>query len=112
MPATFTSNTGFKVAFGAWWFTWAELHFIALSNFGSSSLEAITDSLVSTILLAACGLLISMNMKYYLPRKEKFWYILIISFALSLVWLLVTHMILMFTFKGHDAYISMLNHST
>lgn len=112
MRATLTSSTGFKVSFGTWWFTWAELQFIALRNFGSSFSEAITDSLISTVLLAACGLLLAMNMKYYLPRKERFWYILVISLALSLVWFLVTHLSLKFIFNSDEAYISMLDHST
>ena len=112
MQTTLSSDTKFRVAFGAWWFTWAELHFIILNNFGVPFYEAITDTLVSNILLAAACLLISMNMKYYLPRKERFWYILVISFALSLVWLLVTHVILMFSFKNDASYINTLNHSS
>lgn len=112
MQSTLTSSTGFKIAFAVWWFTWAELHFIALSNFGASPLEAITDSIISTVLLAACGLLISMNMKYYLPRKERFWYIMIVSLALSLVWFLVTHLSLKFIFNSDEKYISMMNHSS
>src|SRR5215831_6843893 len=112
MSATLTSSTGFKVAFGAWWFTWAELHFIALRNFGSTPAEAITDSLISTVLLAACGLLISTTMKYYLPRKERFWYIMIVSGALSLIWFIITHLTLKNLFSSDENYISTLNHST
>jgi two-component system LytT family sensor kinase len=112
VQSSLSSNTKFKIAFGAWWFTWAELHFIVLNNFGIPFPQAIADSFISNTLLAASCLLISMNMKYYLPRKERFWYILVISFALSLVWLLVTHMILMFSFKNDTEYINMLNHSS
>jgi two-component system LytT family sensor kinase len=112
VQSSLSSDTKFKIAFGAWWFTWAELHFIVLNNFGVPFPEAIADSFISNILLAASCLLISMNMKYYLPRKERFWYILVISFALSLVWLLVTHMILMFSFKSDEEYINILNHSS
>lgn len=112
MQTTLSSDTKFRVAFGAWWFTWAELHFIILNNLGVPFYEAITDTLVSNILLAAACLLISMNMKYYLPRKERFWYILVISFALSLVWLLITHTILMFLFKNDASYQDLLRHSS
>jgi two-component system LytT family sensor kinase len=112
MQSSLSSNTNFKIAFGAWWFSWAELHFIVLSNFDFPFLQAIADSLISNVILAGMCLLISMNMKYYLPRKERFWYILVISFALSLVWLLVTHVILMFLFLNDKAYINMLNNSS
>jgi len=112
VQSTLSSDTKFRVAFGAWWFTWAELHMIILNRFGVLFYKAVADSLISNILLAASCLLICMNMKYYLPRKERFWYILIVSFALSLIWLLVTHMILMFSFKDDAAYISMLDQSS
>lgn len=85
---------------------------IVLTNFGIGFTEATVDSLVSNILLAACCLLIGMNMKYYLPRKERFWYILVISFALSLVWLLIMHTILMFLFQNDSIYIDMLHASS
>jgi LytS/YehU family sensor histidine kinase len=51
-------------------------------------------------------------MKYYLPRKERFWYILIISFALSFVWFLIAGLILGILYKSNDeAYLAMLHHS-
>jgi two-component system LytT family sensor kinase len=112
VQSTLSADTKFRVAFGAWWFTWVELHVIMLNNIGVPFIESVADSLISNILLAAACLLISMNMKYYLPRKERFWYILVISFALSLIWLLLTHMILMFSFKNDTSYINMLNSSS
>ncbi|HXL54880.1 MAG TPA: histidine kinase [Chitinophagaceae bacterium] len=112
MRSTLSSDTKFKVAFGAWWFTAAELHFIILNNFGLPFPEAIADSLVSNILLALGCLLISMNMKYYLPGKERFWYLLVISFALSLVWLLIMRLVLWYLFKDDKAYLLMLSHSS
>jgi two-component system LytT family sensor kinase len=112
VQSTLSSDIRFRIAFGAWWFTWAELHMIILTKFGVPFLEAVADSLISNVLLAASCLLIAMNMKYYLPRKERFWYILVISFALSLIWLLVMHVLLMFLFKNDNAYLSMLNLSS
>jgi LytS/YehU family sensor histidine kinase len=88
------------------------MHTIILTKFDVPFSKAIVDSLISNALLAASCLLIAMNMKYYLPRKERFWYILIISFALSLIWLLLMHVLLMFLFKNNSAYISMLNDSS
>jgi len=112
VQSTLSSDTKFRVAFGAWWAIWAELHFIMLTNFDVSFLQAITDTLISNILLAAACWLISMNMKYYLPRKERFWYILVVSFALSLVWLLITHTILMLSFRNDASYQNLLRRSS
>lgn len=111
MQSALTSDKRFKVAFGAWWFIWAELHAIILSNFGIPFKQAVVDSVVSNGLLALACLLISMNMKYYLPRKERFWYILIISFALSFVWFLLMGLVLGIFYKKDETYLSMLHNS-
>jgi two-component system LytT family sensor kinase len=105
------SDTRFKIVFGAWWFAWAQLHMIALANFGLSYTEAIMDSLISNILLAAGCLLISMNMQYYLPRKERFWYILVISLMLSIIWLFTSKFILELIYPDDAQYILMLDRS-
>jgi hypothetical protein len=54
-----------------------------LTSFGLTFEIALSDSIVSNTLLAlACGF-ISNNMQYYLPKKERYWYILFISLGLS-----------------------------
>lgn len=50
-------------------------------------------------------------MRYYLPGKEKYWYVLAISLALSLMWLLITRILLATFFKYDPVYISMLSNS-
>ena len=109
--ASFISETKVKVAFGTWWFSWTELHFIVLNNFGISFNISVTDAIVSNTLLAAACLLISMNMQYYNPRKEKFWYVLIISIVMSVIWLFLSKFILASVFSGNSEYLSMLNAS-
>jgi two-component system LytT family sensor kinase len=44
---------------------------------------ALTDSTVSNTMLALASAFISNNMQYYLPKKERYWYILFISVAIS-----------------------------
>jgi len=112
VESSLSSDKRFKVAFEAWWFIWIVLHMTILTNFGVPPGQAITDSIISNVLLAASCLLIGMNMKYYLPRKERFWYILIISFALSLVWFLIMRLSSGFLFKDDEDYLSMLSHSS
>lgn len=54
-----------------------------LLGFGLEFGIAISDSLVSNTLLAlSCGF-ISNNLQYYLPKKERYWYILLVSLGLS-----------------------------
>ena len=54
-----------------------------LLGFGLEFGIALSDSLVSNTLLAlSCGF-ISNNLQYYLPKKERYWYILLVSLGLS-----------------------------
>ncbi|WP_235920989.1 sensor histidine kinase [Foetidibacter luteolus] len=87
------------------------IHAIALTGFNLSNAEIIADSLISYCLLAASGMLIFNNMRYYLPRREKYWYVLIISIALSGVWLAVSRLILKLLFHTDDNYMLVLSKS-
>jgi two-component system LytT family sensor kinase len=100
-----------KIAFVAWWVAWSILQYIVLVNFGVTPTEALVDSLVSNLLLAGCCLVIGSNMRYYLPGEEKYWYVLAISLALSLVWLLIIRILLASFFRSDLAYTTLLNRS-
>jgi two-component system, LytTR family, sensor kinase len=101
-----------KLVFAAWWIVWAAVHYSVVLNYGLTTIEALVDSLVSNILLAGSCLLIGNNMRYYLPGKEKYWYVLVISFALSCVWLLIVRLLLWAFFKNDATYVSMLARSS
>ncbi len=108
---SFLSDIKFRIVFGAWWFSWAEIHAIVLHRYGLMFSTAFIDSVASNTLLAASCLLIGMNMKYYLPKKERFWYILIVSASLSTVWLFISKMFLLGIIKNNPAYAQMLQQS-
>ena len=108
---SFISDIKFRIAFGAFWFSWAELQAIVLHRFGLSFQTSILDSLISNGLLGACCLLIGMNMKYYLPKKEKYWYLLIVSTALSLLWLFTSKFCLSIAIKNNVVYDQILQQS-
>jgi two-component system LytT family sensor kinase len=102
--ATSLSDYKFKLVFAAWWLIWSGLNIIVLIDYGLPLNIAITDSLIGNILLASMCLLISNNMHYYLPRQEKYWYILSISLGLSAIWLLIVRVLLWLLFKNNSAY--------
>lgn len=108
---SFLSRTSGVVAFGAWWFSWTELHFIVLNNFHTPFNIAITDAVLSNALLAATGLVIYMNLRFYTPRKEKFWYVFIISLVLSIMWVFLCKFILSSLFNDNSDYLDLLNAS-
>jgi sensor histidine kinase YesM len=108
---TFLSDRKFIIAFSVWWLSWAEVHAIVLNKFGLPFRSAFPDSLISNALLAACCLLIGMNMQFYLPRKERFWYVLVVSSVLTIIWVFVSKFILQSLFTGDERYMNMLGQS-
>ena len=54
----------------------------------------ITDSAVSNLLLAAACILVSNNLKYYLPRQQRYSYLLILSLITAGAWLLAVNYVL------------------
>lgn len=88
------SNGKFLVIFITWWCIWIFMQSSLLISFGLRSTIALTDSVVSNGLIAlSCGF-IGTNMQYYLPKKERYWYILFISLVLSGLILLLSKAIL------------------
>lgn len=115
MPAptkTLTRKLKLAIAFGIWWPFWIAMQYKVLNNFGFSFVESFVDSITSNLLLAAVCLLIINNMRYYLPGKEKYWYVLVVSFALSAIWLFATRLALWIFFKYDETYTLALTKSS
>ena len=98
----------FFTAFIAWFGIWSMLQIMVLQDFGIASSRAITDAIISNLLLEGACLLIINNMRYYLPKREKYWYVFVISTALSGVWLLAMRISLWAIFKNDAAYMHSL----
>lgn len=101
----------FYATFTSWWLIWACTQTWLLNGYGINPQAALTDSIVSNALLASACLLVINNMKYYLPRQERYWYILIISVVLSSLYLLLTRTLLSWLFKTDNTYIYLLSNS-
>lgn len=95
----------FFTVFAVWWVAWTTLHAMVLIDFGLQSSRSVVDAAVSNGLLAGVCLLIINNMRYYFPRKEKYWYVLILSVALSSLWLLLLRVSLWGLYKNDPTYL-------
>lgn len=84
------------------------LQYIILTQLNIENLHATADSITSNILLAVICFFISNNMKYYLPRQEKYWYILITSLTACLLWLFILQGIMWFIFDVNDPYFNFI----
>jgi sensor histidine kinase YesM len=102
------SDKKFKLAFTTWWVVWALVHTLVITDFNVSTIQAVTDSIVSNTVLAASCWLISNNMRFYLPRQESFWYILVISIVLSFISVFGIELILKLIFSDDLNYLSFL----
>jgi two-component system, LytTR family, sensor kinase len=114
---TFNISSGRKVTvvffatFIAWFGIWSMLQIMVLQDFGIAASRAIPDAIISNLLLEAACLLVINNMRYYLPKREKYWYVLVISIALSSLWLLMMRVILWALFKNDSSYMHSLAQS-
>lgn len=82
------SQKKFLFIFIAWWLIWAGMQTWIVYGLGYRFVTCLTDSAISNLLLAAACILISNNLKYYLPRQERFGYLLIMILLTSGAWLL------------------------
>lgn len=104
MANSILSDKRLRYFFAVWWLLWMLLEYIMLRQLNIDEIHSITDSIVSNILLAFCCFFISNNMKYYLPRQEKYWYILIVSLTLSFLWMLAQQAVIWMIFPEGDHY--------
>lgn len=87
------------------------LQYIMLKQLNIDDTHAITDSIISNALLAISCFFISNNMKYYLPRREKYWYILVVSLTVSFLWMLAQQGVMWMVFKEGDNYTEVIHAS-
>ncbi len=80
------------------------LQLLILKSIEADTMHAVIDSVTSICLLAAGCFFISNNMRYYLPRQEKYWYIIITSLAVSGIWLLFIQGVMWAIFNEADIY--------
>ena len=83
-----------------------------LRNFRLTDVEIIVDAIVNNLLLTGSCLLVLNNMRYYLPRREKYWYVLTISIGLSGICVLIAKGVLWLIFKDDANYTQSLTQST
>ena len=83
-----------------------------LRNFNLTDTEIVVDAVINNLLLTGSCLLVLNNMRYYLPRQEKYWYVLTISIGLSGICVLIAKGALWLIFKEDSHYTQSLSQST
>lgn len=101
----------FLVFIGIWWILVMVMQFLILRELKVDYYYAAIDSIVSIILLSSLCFGLSNNMKYYLPRSEKFWYIIISGLLLCFIWLILVLIAFKIIFGTGDHYIDFFQSS-
>lgn len=111
MAQTPLATLRFKLIFIISWLIIAVDHAMLLHYFGLTWEAALTDSLVSNLLLLACGILMMVVLRYYLPRGTQYINVLALCLLLSIAWLLITQWLLGMLLDNHEGYAQLLHHS-
>ena len=111
MPNSILFNKRLRGFFVAWWLVWMIMQFLVLNELKIDDTHAILDSIVSNVLLALSCIFLSNNLKYYLPQKEKYWYIIVLSLVLSLLWMIMQQLIIWTILKDGDPYLQFIKSS-
>lgn len=72
---------------------------------------AIWDSLVSNAILLGASLLVMMIMRFYIPQKNRYSYILGLCIVLSILWLLISRAILVLLTENVNEYTNFFSES-
>ncbi len=111
MSISVYSDKKFRLFTFVWWGLVMLLQFWILFQLGNDYFHSITDAVASGMILALLCSLTSNNMQYYLPRKEKYWFILISALMICFIWLLLLVMVFHLIFPKGDLYILFLKNS-
>lgn len=105
------SDKKFLFYFEIWWLLVTVLQYLILNQLNVENYYAITDAVASNVILGFLCFLLSNNMRYYLPRSEKYWYIIVSSLAVCLVWLIMLQLSFYFIMPKEDPYVEFFKDS-
>lgn len=94
-----------------WWLLCMALQYMVLDQIEIDLFHAATDAIVSNIILAFFCFLLGNVMKYYLPRQEKYWFLLISSILVCVIWLFLFQVAMHIILPKNDSYVDFIKSS-
>lgn len=95
-----------------WWVLAMIIQYLILNQTGVDTYHGVVDSVASNVILGFLCFLLSNTMRFYLPGKEKYWFILISSLVLCLIWLIFLLAVFYIVFPANDLYLEFLKKSS
>jgi len=111
MPASPFSVRRFLIIFIIAWIALMADHAALLYTYDLPFRAALTDSIISNILLLGICLLVINTIRYYVPKKDQFMNIIIMCLVLTVIWLLISRWLLSITLDQYEGYERLLLHS-
>ena len=103
----------FRNSFLGWWIIWTVLHIMLLMNYGYAYKYALLDGIITNALLMAAGSLIINILRYYLPYRDRYGYLLFLSiiFSVAVVSLSKFYLNMIFDHPADKSYLFFLSNS-
>lgn len=101
----------FRIIFSTGWWCWILLHAFVLHWYGFEWKTAFADSLISNLVLVGALLLVTINLQFYIPRRNRYVYIIGLCTILSILWLLLTRFLLFILLGRSAEYQNFFSHS-
>jgi two-component system LytT family sensor kinase len=98
----------FLLLYTAWWMIWTGLQAWTVTTLGVSLSLSLEDSLVSNLILAGACLLVSNNLRFYLPQQQRYGYLLLQTVLITGGWLFAVRFSLSWLIKDNPAYLAFL----
>ena len=87
---------------------WTGLQAWTVTTLGVSLSLSLEDSLVSNLILAGACLLVSNNLRFYLPQQQRYGYLLLQTVLITGGWLFAVRFSLSWLIKDNPAYLAFL----
>lgn len=105
MTSSILSQKRILLFFILWWGIWTVLVYLILHEVGIDDLHAFLESITSTIVLSVITFFIANNLRYYLPKQDKWLYVMVMSASASLLWLILLQVLLKIILSKGDLYL-------
>jgi len=99
------SEKKFFIYFQVWWVIAAVFQYFIIRQKAFDNFHILTDAISSNLILGMICYFLANNMRYYLPREEKYWYIIISSIIVCFIWLILIQLVFNIFFPDGDAYL-------
>jgi len=100
--------TRYKLVFAACWLGWTLLNALMLSNIGFRPYIAFSDAVITNALFCCASVMLSNNLAYFRPRREKAYILLVWGVCLVGICVGLDHLMLKNLMSGETAYLNFL----